>query len=112
VLRFMGWVNQTKTNFFKGRGLAISATKDALESAGFTLPEPIYRLRFDSKVEDALKGSPAESTPPTPATSPKKSVDTREASDVAADTTINEKVAAERAQSSEQDLLDEQSPVE
>lgn len=112
VLRFMGWVNQTKTNFFKGRGLAISATKDALESAGFTLPEPIYRLRFDSKVEDALKGSPAENTPPTPATPPKKSVDTREASDVAADTTINEKVAAERAQSSEQDLLDEQSPVE
>jgi len=112
VLRFMGWVNQTKTNFFKGRGLAISATKDALESAGFTLPEPIYRLRFDSKVEDALKSVPADSAPPAAATPPKKPVDTREASDVAADTTINEKVAAERAQGGEQDLLDEQSPVE
>ncbi len=116
VLRFMGWVNQTETNFAKGRGLAIAATKDALEEGGFTLPEPIYKLRFDSKIEDALKGGSAGSatvsTPSPPATPPKKPVDTSEASDVAADNTIDEKVAAERASSKEPDLLDEESPVE
>ncbi len=113
VLRFMGWVNQTETNFAKGRGLAISAAKDALETEGFTLPEPIYKLRFDSKVEDALRGGTAGSAEPAPpAGPPKRTVDTREASDVAADNTINEKVDAERAQSGEEDLLDEQSPVE
>lgn len=114
VLRFMGWVNQTETNFAKGRGLAIAATKDALEEGGFTLPEPIYRVRFDSGVEDALKSTKpdgrAANLPEQPR--PKPAVDTREAADVAADNTIDEKVAAERASSKEPDLLDEQSPVE
>jgi small-conductance mechanosensitive channel len=116
LLRFMGWVDQTETNFGKARGLAIAATKDALEEGGFTLPEPIYKLRFDSKIEDALKGratgSPPGIAPPPPAAPPKRPVDTRDASDVAADNTINEKVDAERARSGEEDLLDEQSPVE
>ncbi|MEX2469974.1 MAG: mechanosensitive ion channel family protein, partial [Pseudohongiellaceae bacterium] len=48
VLRFMAWVHQGETHFCKARGLAINATKDVLEAAGFTLPEPIYRLRFDT----------------------------------------------------------------
>ena len=47
LLRFYGWVDQTKTDFLKGRSLAIQAAKDALEGSGFALPEPIYRLRFD-----------------------------------------------------------------
>ena len=46
-LRFYGWIDQGETDFLKGRSLAIHATKSALEAAGFTLPEPIYRLRFD-----------------------------------------------------------------
>jgi len=114
VLRFMGWVNQTETNFAKGRGLAIAATKDALEEGGFTLPEPIYRVRFDSGVEDALKSTKPDGRLANPPEQPrpKPAVDTREAADVAADNTIDEKVAAERASSKEPDLLDEQSPVE
>ncbi len=111
VLRFMGWVNQTETNFAKGRGLAISAAKDALEEAGFTLPEPIYRLRFDSGVEQAVERlTPGAGAPPPE--KPIALVDTREAADVAADKTIDEKVAEERAQSGEADLLDEKRPVE
>lgn len=114
VLRFMGWVDQRETNFAKGRGLAIAATKDALESGGFTLPEPIYRVRFDSGVEDALKSTKpdgrAASSPEQPR--PKAPLDTSEAADVAADNTIDEKVDAERASSKEADLLNEQSPVE
>nr|WP_321359327.1 mechanosensitive ion channel family protein [uncultured Hyphomonas sp.] len=114
VLRFMGWVDQRETNFGKARGLAIAATKDALEEGGFTLPEPIYRLRFDSGVEDALKNTKPDGHPAGPPEQPrpKADVDTREAADVAADNTIDEKVAAERASSNEADLLDEQSPVE
>ena len=114
VLRFMGWVDQAETNFGKGRGLAIAATKDALEEGGFTLPEPIYRVRFDSGVEDALKSTKPEAGPSRPPDTPRPRapVDTSEAADVAADNTIDEKVAAERASSKEADLLDEQSPVE
>ena len=47
VLKFFGWVDQDTADFGKSRSLAIRAAKDALETAGFTLPEPIYRLRFD-----------------------------------------------------------------
>jgi small conductance mechanosensitive channel len=114
VLRFMGWVDQRETNFGKARGLAIAATKEALEEGGFTLPEPIYKLRFDSSVEDALKSTRPDGRPPSPAEQPrpKADVDTSEAADVAADNTIDEKVAAERASSKEADLLNEESPVE
>ena len=47
LLRFFGWVDQSQTDFLKGRSLAIQAVKSTLETAGFALPEPIYRLRFD-----------------------------------------------------------------
>ena len=114
VLRFMGWVDQRETNFAKGRGLAIAATKDKLETGGFTLPEPIYRVRFDSGVEDALKSARPDGAAAGPPAQPRRKVplDTSEAADVAADKSIDEKVAAERASSKEADLLDEQSPVE
>ncbi len=114
VLRFMGWVDQRETNFGKARGLAIAATKDALESGGFTLPEPIYRVRFDSGVEDALKSTKPDGRAASPPEQPrpKAPLDTSEAADVAADNTIDEKVDAERASSKEADLLNEQSPVE
>lgn len=114
VLRFMGWVDQRQTNFAKARGLAIVATKDVLEEGGFTLPEPIYRVRFDSGVEDALKSAKPESRGAGAAEQPrvKARPSSNYDSDVAADNTIDEKVDAERASSSEADLLDEQRPVE
>lgn len=43
-----GWINQTETDFVKARSEAIRTVKTALERAGFALPEPIYRLRFDT----------------------------------------------------------------
>ncbi|PRY22131.1 small-conductance mechanosensitive channel [Aliiruegeria haliotis] len=49
VLIFTGWVDQRKTSFPKARGEAIRTAKTALESAGFGLPEPIYRVRLDGQ---------------------------------------------------------------
>jgi small-conductance mechanosensitive channel len=51
ILTFAGWVNQHDSDFQKARGEAIRATKTALETAGFGLPEPIYRLRMDSGLQ-------------------------------------------------------------
>ena len=78
------------------------------------MPEPIYRVRFDSGVEDALKSAKPESRGAGAAEQPrvKARPSSNYDSDVAADNTIDEKVDAERASSSEADLLDEQSPVE
>lgn len=111
VLSFHGWLNQQDTNFPKGRGLTISATKDALETAGFTLPEPIYRLRFDggSEAVQALSGQTPEARP---RKNPAASVDAEAAADVAPDHHIDAKVNEERAESGENDLLDSGRPVE
>ncbi len=55
VLEFQVWVNQTETDYPKARSIAIRETKHALENEGFSLPEPIYKLRFNHKVEKALE---------------------------------------------------------
>lgn len=55
VLEFRVWVNQSQTDFAKARSIAIRETKHALENEGFSLPEPIYRLRFNSKLEKAFE---------------------------------------------------------
>ena len=55
VLEFQTWVDQSQTDFAKARSIAIRETKHALENEGFSLPEPIYRLRFNNKLEKAFE---------------------------------------------------------
>ena len=55
VLEFQVWVDQSETDFAKARSIAIRETKHALENEGFSLPEPIYRLRFNNKLEKAFE---------------------------------------------------------
>ena len=55
ILEFQVWVDQSKTDFAKARSIAIRETKHALENEGFSLPEPIYRLRFNNELEKALE---------------------------------------------------------
>lgn len=54
VLEFQVWVDQSNTDFSRARSITIRETKHALEHAGFSLPEPIYRLRFNPSFEQAL----------------------------------------------------------
>ncbi|MEM5515425.1 mechanosensitive ion channel domain-containing protein [Henriciella sp. AS95] len=119
VIRFMGWLNQSEAEFHKARSLAIRATKDALEEDGFTLPEPIYRLRFDGNVpalltEAASDASAKPSAQPAPTRIPSASDVEAEAQllDVRPDDHITEKVDEERAATGEEDLLDNERPVE
>ena len=111
VLRFYGWIDQETTDFLKSRSLAIQAAKSSLERAGFALPEPIYRLRFDERVP-ALLQQAAESTPP--ATRPAKQQTPLPAADAdtSPDTHIERLVAKERASPNKSDLLDSGRPIE
>ena len=116
VIFFGAWIDQREADFQKSRSVALRAAKNALEEAGFALPEPIYRLRFDAAAPAVLKqadgasiavGSapeaPPKRTPPPPAS---------EEIDVAPDTHIAEKVEEERREAGGDDLLDDQAPVE
>ena len=55
ILEFQVWVDQSESDFSKARSIAIRETKHALENEGFSLPEPIYRLRFNNKLEKAFE---------------------------------------------------------
>ena len=49
VLNFLGWIDQRESDWFKSQSRAIASVKKVIEDAGFALPEPIYRLRFDER---------------------------------------------------------------
>lgn len=110
VLTFHGWVNQSDSDFNRARSLAIRAAKMALEDKGFTLPEPIYRLRFDQPVDPGAvaKSAPVRKPPAKPA----QADENAEVLDVKPDAHLDEIVREERAESSESDLLDNTRPVE
>lgn len=121
VLRFMGWVNQESADFAKSRSLAIRAAMTVLEAEGFTLPEPIYRLRFDprnlpvSVAADGVSQPSSELTSVTPRRTQQKNetvAELRESLDVTPDRHLEDKVSEERAIHVENDLLDQDRPVE
>ena len=58
VIAYAGWIDQRETDYLKARGEAMRLVKTELETQGFTLPEPIYRLRVD-EVPEGLGASPA-----------------------------------------------------
>lgn len=110
VLCFFGWLDQTQTDFRKGRSRAIQAAKDALEDNGFALPEPIYRLRFDELAPLPIKQALSDESHAASKRPPKsRTVDEQ---DTSAETHIEQLVDEERAETSEGDLLDDHRPIE
>lgn len=115
LIRYLGWIDQRETDFFKAKSRAIAAVKRALEDGGFGLPEPIYRLRFDQRseplplqnvavIEGTGQPKPGTAKPSTPV-----------AEDVAPQDEIRQMVDRERRSAGEQherDLLDHARPVE
>jgi small-conductance mechanosensitive channel len=105
IIRFTGWVDQAATDFLTARGEAIRIVKDALEGAGFTLPEPIYRVRLDRR-----RSLPQDETAPLPPERAETLVPpSAEAAAASAsapkDPTIERKAAADRRSAAATDLL-------
>lgn len=119
VIKFTAWVDQSKSDFAKARSVAIVATKSALEVCGFTLPEPIYRLRFDNSdlasiLETAApidaqvgEGTAVLNEAAAPTTAPSVQV-----ADVSIDQEMAQKVDEERVRKEQDDLLNSASPQE
>ncbi|GAB5451263.1 MAG: mechanosensitive ion channel family protein [Halioglobus sp.] len=122
VLRFYAWIDQRETNYGKARSLAIRTAMRALEEGGFTLPEPIYRLRFDetpvaltqtrdqsTSSDDEQVAEPVSAATGSDARPP---LDEDTVMDVQPDNHLAEKVEEEIREGEEHDLLDEQTPKE
>lgn len=115
VIRFLGWIDQGATDFYKARSRAIPAVKQALEQAGFALPEPIHRLRFDSGAQLPVEGLDAavrSQKEPRPARK-QPAAATSEQLDTAPETAVEDMVDKERSVTpDDKDLLDPSRPVE
>ena len=113
VLRFYGWIDQRRTDFLKGRSLCIQAVKGALEDGGFSLPEPIYRLRFDTGAPPGLPAPSAETpSPPRPRPPRRALADPGGARDTTPAPAVEDLVRQERAEARGGDLLDDRRPIE
>ncbi|WP_197675038.1 mechanosensitive ion channel domain-containing protein [Halopseudomonas salegens] len=122
VLNFTGWINQHETDFGGARSLAIQTVTNTLDEQGFSMPEPIYRLRFDSpstrqSLVDAATElppgtEPSEGSKKQPGPSSTSRLHAEEVMDVSPDTHIDGMVNEERAIENETDLLDAKRPVE
>ena len=121
-IRFLGWIDQEKTDWWKAQSQAIPAVKEALEDAGFGLPEPIYRLRFDPRSASIPFEQPQGSAPvrpdaaePTPRKTVQQITVTQADEDVRPVNEIADMVEKERRESGgeqDKDLLDSSRPVE
>jgi len=113
VLKFLCWVDQNQTDWYKAKSRAIPAVKQALEAAGFMLPEPIYRLRFDPGTQFPL-GEATSAPPAKPREAATSEAPDDAASDIAPENEVKRMVDAERAADPEsgKDLLDSDKPVE
>jgi len=122
ILTFMGWIDQQQTDFGRARSHAISAAKNVLEKEGFTLPEPVYKLRFDNhEIQSTLAGEQTTTSgtrdnsgtaKPLKKRQPMIEPDKRQLMDVTPDKHLEEMVNEERAVKAEGDLLDERRPVD
>jgi len=119
VIQFLAWIDQAEADWYKSRSLAIPAVKDALEEAGFALPEPIYRLRFDSRTgplpfADITKSGVPSGAAEADSQTPPIGVSAEPHLDVAPADEISQMVEQERRSAGEQktDLLDPKRPVE
>ncbi|MFZ1742550.1 MAG: mechanosensitive ion channel family protein [Pontixanthobacter sp.] len=115
VIQYLGWIDQREADWYKARSRAIAAVKTALEAAGFGLPEPIYRLRFDDRTAPLPIARVGQSDAALPASEPAAHSDSaaEDVHDVAPEDEISRMVDAERAlKPDEHDLLDSNKPVE
>lgn len=116
VIKFLAWIDQRESGWHRSRSIAIPAVKSALEEAGFALPEPIYRLRFDAGAPLPFHSIAEAGDAPKPKrTDLSLMVQEEEAHGAQApEAVIAEMVQRERqaAESRDKDLLDSRRPVE
>ncbi|WP_454597752.1 mechanosensitive ion channel domain-containing protein [Qipengyuania sp. SM2507] len=121
VIRFLAWIDQNESDWFKTQSQAIPAVKHALEAGGFALPEPIYRLRFDPRsatvpfenINDVRRDRDSSRSVPSPDASDAPARPAPPQEDLRPTDEVAQMVDAERAAGAgETDLLDSSRPVE
>jgi len=103
-LHCYAWIDQREVSLIKVTSEAIRRVKEAFDSAGIAMPEPIYQIKGLEIPERAAREVP-EPRIPTPRARP-------EPVDIAPELHIDRQVAEDRATAEETDLLDPTAPRE
>ncbi len=96
TVQFSAWIDQRETEMLRIRSEAIRIVKQALESAGLTMPSPGYVVQLEQA------GAEAINSPPSPVPAGAETVQV----DVSKDQTVEKQIDADRSTSDEDDLLD------
>lgn len=104
VIEVWAWLDQRSHDFLQSRSVGIARVKHGLEARGFSLPEPIYRLRVDAP-------APPEAADAPPRASSKTWLPP-EAHSTANDPSHIRFVEQERREKGEGDLLADDAPTE
>lgn len=113
VLTFVGWIDQSSTNWAKARSEAMRLVKRALEANGFSLPEPIYRLRFDDDdLKSALTGFSGTEEKPMERKPKTVREETARPQNTDIDAGLQQRMDRERRSRGRGDLLNEHAPNE
>jgi small conductance mechanosensitive channel len=111
-LRFLGWVDQSATDFGKARSEALRLVKEGFEAAGIGTAPPEYGVRLLGATPDEHAGAavPSEEEPEEREGTATAVVHPPAEADLAPDTTIEEEIDRELRESPEENLLDESPP--
>lgn len=113
ILRFTGWVDQTKTGFGKARTLAFEAVRSALHCKGFALPDASYNITVaQADVRETVAQPAAAPVAPVPEAAPIAAAADTAPDSASPELQIRKMVAHERASDEGNDLLDSSRPVE
>lgn len=111
TLQIFAWVDQDKFNYLKIRSNAIIEVKQAFDSAGIVMSEPVYNLLINNKSKDLQNiHSSHDKT-----VKLKESVTKQEISniqDVSVDRTVENKVLKEQESHQDENLLSKKTPKE
>ena len=110
TLWFGGWIDQNKTSLVKARGEAIRRVKRAFEAEGISMPEPIYRVRFDDGEANLTSVVKAKTKPFKKTTTAKPQKDKER--DVSNDADLEKRLIEEEERNLDGDLLDSEAPQE
>ena len=108
LLRLYGWVDQDHFSFSKVRSEAIKKVKQAFDDANIIMPEPTYQIRMpEPESQTQTSGSPAMKKQKS-----KVKPEKDKAVDLTPDDTVKEQIEEEFAEGDQQNLLNDQTPIE
>jgi small-conductance mechanosensitive channel len=105
TMRFMAWIDQRKTDWFRIQSEAIRMVKSRLEAEGLSLPSPEFLVQLEGAQEAPLRVTRPPRRPAGEAPAPAMEPTTQ--ADVSVDHALDRQIEEDRQATEEPDLLEQ-----